>query len=101
MGNNHIMQNSFTAKPHIPTRQDQLNAWLALNRLTRNDIAERMGITGAMVGMILNGTKRATPKRLQQLIDLGIPAYLLPSFEHHTTTQQSVNNNIDAELSCD
>ena len=73
-----IDTNGLIGKPHIPSRQGQINAWMALHGLTQVDLGRLMGITGAMVGMIIRGKKRPTPQRLKQLTDLGFPVYLLP-----------------------
>jgi len=69
--------NGSTIKPTSPNRQDQLNAWLALNRLSRGKIAEKIGVSRSMVGQIMAGQKRPAG-RIRQLIDLGIPQDLLP-----------------------
>lgn len=69
--------NSLLAKPEAPSRQDQINAWMALNRLNQVKLGRLLGITGAMVGMLLKGRKYPTPRRMEQLTELGFPVYLL------------------------
>jgi transcriptional regulator with XRE-family HTH domain len=74
------MLNGSTIKPTSPDRQDRLNAWLALNRLSRGKIAERIGVSRSMIGQILSGQKRPA-SRIRQLIELGIPEELLPKIK--------------------
>jgi transcriptional regulator with XRE-family HTH domain len=74
-------ENGLIGKPGIPSRQAQINAWMALHGLSQVDLGKLMGITGAMVGMIIHGKKKPTPERLEQLTNLGFPVYLLP--KHH------------------
>lgn len=68
---------SFSTKLPSYNRQDYLNAWLVLNRLSRGKIAQKLGISHQMVGQILSG-KKIPQNRIDQMIEMGIPAELLP-----------------------
>lgn len=58
-------------------RQAHLAAWMAYHGLTRAEIARRIGISQQMVGQILSG-KKIPQHRIDQLVNLGIPAEYLP-----------------------
>jgi transcriptional regulator with XRE-family HTH domain len=60
-----------------PSRLEQLDNWLQEREITRTQLARRMGVHPSMVGKIFLGQKQ-TPARIRELIDLGIPAELLP-----------------------
>lgn len=59
------------------TRQERLLIWLRRSGLQYREIAERTGVKTAAVSKWFDGDT-IPPYRHQQLVDLGIPADLLP-----------------------
>lgn len=60
-----------------PDRQARLDAFLSVHRISKSHLAALLGIHHSYVGKICSGERR--PKEhIQRLIDLGIPADLLP-----------------------
>ncbi len=60
------------------SREDKINAVLALQGLNKARVAKEMGVSRAFVDQLFNG-KSKTPSRLQQLvIEFNIPPELLP-----------------------
>jgi transcriptional regulator with XRE-family HTH domain len=58
-------------------RVDELQAYLAKNRVSKKELAKQLGVHPSMISRIISG-ERAPAKRLEHLIDLGIPRELLP-----------------------
>lgn len=54
-----------------------LDAWLAYRDISKKWLAEKLGVHPSMITRIAQG-KRAPKKRISQLIELGVPADLLP-----------------------
>ena len=61
----------------IPSRQARLNAFLIERGVTTTQLAERLGCTLSHVSDIKAGRK-TTAHLIQKMIELGIPAELLP-----------------------
>jgi transcriptional regulator with XRE-family HTH domain len=60
-----------------PSRQAELNAWLALRGIQKQELAKRLCLHPSMISRILQGQRRPA-KRIAELVALGIPARLLP-----------------------
>lgn len=60
-----------------PSRQAELNAWLALRGIQKQELAKRLCLHPSMITRILQGQRRPA-KRIAELVALGIPARLLP-----------------------
>ena len=60
-----------------PTRQDRCRAWLVERRIVFGDLAADAGFSKATLSRIIAGS-RAKPEHIARLIELGIPAELLP-----------------------
>lgn len=70
-------ENGLNLKPKFIPRQQRLNAWLVERGITRQQLAQATGLSVSFIGKVFSGQK--TPKkRIDQLINLGIPAELLP-----------------------
>ncbi|MEG6507196.1 helix-turn-helix transcriptional regulator [Nitratidesulfovibrio sp. 1201_IL3209] len=68
----------MNAIAHVnPGRQDMLRIFLREGGISRNDIADLLGVHPQSVSRILNGD-RALPEHVLRLRELGIPAELLP-----------------------
>jgi|GEM_PF-6354312 len=68
----------MNAIAHVePGRQDMLRIFLRQSGITRDDIADLLGVHRQSVSRILNG-ERALPEHVGRLLELGIPAELLP-----------------------
>lgn len=65
------------------TRQEQLVIWLLRRGWSQSDIARKTNTAPQTVGKWL-GADTIPPFRHQQLVDLGIPAALLPPAEYKT-----------------
>lgn len=59
-------------------RQASLRAWLAYHGIDNRQLAQELDVHPSMITRIFKGERRP-PKRIQQLIERGIPASLLPS----------------------
>jgi len=70
-------KNGLETNPNFISRQARLNAWLVERGITYQQIANATGLSSVFVGKVMSGQK--TPKkRIDQLINMGIPAELLP-----------------------
>lgn len=63
---------------YTPSRQDKLDAFLALRKIQKSEIAKNLGISPQMLTQIFNG-RCAPPLTIDKLIEMGIPADLLPT----------------------
>lgn len=71
----------MNAIAHVePGRQDMLRIFLRRSEITRDDIADLLGVHRQSVSRILNAD-RALPEHVLRLIEIGIPAELLPTPE--------------------
>ena len=59
-------------------RQASLKAWLAYHGIGNRQLARELNVHPSMITRIFKGERRP-PKRINQLIAIGIPASLLPS----------------------
>jgi hypothetical protein len=59
-------------------RKDALRAWLAGNGISKVHIANALNVSPSWITRILS-SDHAPAKRIQQLVDFGIPEELLPS----------------------
>ena len=59
------------------TRQEKLKIWLMTNGISQRWLANQLGITQQALSMILKGL-RSPKKRINQLVELGVPRELLP-----------------------
>lgn len=66
-----------TLNKKTPARQDRLNAWLAINRITKQSLADELGVTIQYVSMVMRGERRQK-WIIDKLAELGVPAELLP-----------------------
>lgn len=60
-----------------PSRADWCRAWLVLNRIQVVELAKVVGVSRSMISEIIAGN-RANPEHIQKLIEVGIPAEMLP-----------------------
>lgn len=86
-------------RPPRDDRQARLNAWLAERNVKKKDLAAACGIKPNTLSMILSGERRPA-RRIQALIDLGIPAELLPtpsvdSSRNRSTTINGQSDSLD------
>jgi len=58
-------------------RQINFDVWAIRNRITRNWLGEKVGVHPSMISKIIRGQK-TTPRIIEELIQLGVPAELLP-----------------------
>lgn len=58
-------------------RERALAAWLVYHGIERKKLATQLGITPGAMTRIIQG-KHRPPKRIKRLVELGIPACLLP-----------------------
>ncbi|MBF0481085.1 MAG: helix-turn-helix transcriptional regulator [Desulfovibrionaceae bacterium] len=58
-------------------RVDELQAYLAKNRVSKKELAKQLGVHPSMISRIISG-ERAPASRLEKLVELGIPRELLP-----------------------
>lgn len=58
-------------------RQASLKAWLAYHGIGNRQLARELNVHPSMITRIFKGERRP-PKRINQLIAMGIPASLLP-----------------------
>lgn len=58
-------------------RQINFDVWAIRNRITRNWLAEKVGVHPTMISKIIRGQKN-TPRIIEELVQLGVPADLLP-----------------------
>lgn len=58
-------------------RERALAAWLEYNEVKRKDLAKELGITAGALTRIIQG-KYSPPNRIKRLVELGVPADLLP-----------------------
>jgi hypothetical protein len=61
----------------LSSRRDALNAWLAVHRIPRSDLARALRVHPSMITRILN-SEQAPAQRIEQLAELGIPREFLP-----------------------
>lgn len=60
-----------------PTRQAKLKAWMATHGIEPRHLAKVAGVSPQMMSMIIHGD-RAPKKRLDLLVEAGVPKDLLP-----------------------
>ncbi len=70
-------RNGLDISPEFISRQQKLNAWLVERGITYQKVADATGLSLGFVGKIFSG-KKTPKKRIDQLINMGIPAELLP-----------------------
>lgn len=71
----------MNAIAHVePRRQDMLRIFLRQSGITREDIADLLGVHRQSASRILNA-ERALPEHIQRLTGIGIPSELLPTPE--------------------
>lgn len=58
-------------------RATALNAWLMYHTLTKKELAIRLGVSPSAVTRLINGQRRSR-RFLRRLVELGVPADLLP-----------------------
>lgn len=58
-------------------RQASLKAWLAYHGIGNRQLARQLDVHPSMITRIFKGERRP-PRRIRQLIEMGIPANLLP-----------------------
>jgi transcriptional regulator with XRE-family HTH domain len=73
-------QSTLQKPPTVVNREREagLKAWLARRGIGHRQLARQLGVHPSMITRIFKGERRP-PKRIRQLIDLGIPADLLPA----------------------
>lgn len=59
-------------------RQASLKAWLAYHGIGNRQLARQLAVHPSMITRIFKGERRP-PRRIRQLIEMGIPANLLPA----------------------
>lgn len=68
-----------TSTRHHNVRVRSLQAWMALQGTTPQEIAGKMGVSPQfLTSILISGKRRMPPARRAQLLDLGLPEHLLP-----------------------